>query len=327
VSPVRARSRVAFAAFVAVVGVAGRAGARQDHDRPDSYALTAWTAEKGLPGGDIFEMSQDLEGYLWLGMTSGLVRLDGSEFAVWGSHGEAPLPGLAVSALVAARNGSLWVGFGDTAGGVSRIRNGRVVGYTEHDGLPKGPLATLLEDRRGAIWAGGRGGLSTFRDERWETVGSGTGFTDAEVYSLYEDRDGTLWVGSAAGVYRRRAGRFEIVDQRARYVQSFAETTDGTLWVTDTHLAVRKLDASDTPVHDPDADAPRASGARIAGDRQAQQGNRGRARDQRRYGPRPHQEHLPEVQRSRPHRGSRGGVEARHHPHWVIPSFNKRGSS
>ncbi len=252
--------------LVIVISVAGRARAREDHGQPDPYALTAWTAEKGLPPGDIFEMTQDPEGYLWLGMTSGLVRFDGSQFAIWGSGGEAPLPGLAVSALVAARNGSLWVGFGDAAGGVSRIMIGHVVGYTEHDGVSKGPVAALLEDHRGTIWAGGRGGLSTFRDERWETIGGTLGFTDAEVYSLYEDRSGTLWVGSAAGIYRRRVDRFEVVDESARYVQSFAEATDGALWVTDTHLAVRKLDARDAPDHDPTVRLP-AAGWRLLHDR------------------------------------------------------------
>ena len=115
----------------------------------------------GLPPGDVLEMTQDLEGYLWLGTTGGLVRFDGSQFEIWGSRGEAPLPGLAVTALVAARNGSMWVAFGDTAGGVSQIRDGRVMGYTERDGLPKGPIAALLEDRRGTIWVGGRGGSVT----------------------------------------------------------------------------------------------------------------------------------------------------------------------
>ena len=229
--------------LVIVISVAGRARAREDHGQPDSYALTAWTAEKGTPARRYLrDDSGSREGYLWLGMTSGLVRFDGSQFAIWGSAGETPLPGLAVSALVAARNGSLWVGFGDTAGGVSRILNGHVVGYTEHDGLSKGPVAALLEDHRGTIWAGGRGGLSTFRDERWETIGRTLGFTDAEVYSLYEDRSGTLWVGLAAGIYRRRVDRFEVVDESAKVpFQSFAEATDGALWVTDTHLAVQLM--------------------------------------------------------------------------------------
>jgi phytoene dehydrogenase-like protein len=46
-------------------------------EQPISYALTAWTTEKGLPPGDVLVMTQDLDGYLWIGTTSGLVRFAG----------------------------------------------------------------------------------------------------------------------------------------------------------------------------------------------------------------------------------------------------------
>ncbi len=253
-------------ALVAALNAPGRVSASDLIDRRASYSLTAWTSERGLPPGDVLEMTQDLEGYLWLGTTGGLVRFDGSQFEIWGSRGEAPLPGLAVTALVAARNGSLWVAFGDTAGGVSQIRDGRVMGYTERDGLPKGPIAALLEDRRGTMWVGGRGGLSRFRADHWERVDSRLGFTDAEVYSLYEASDGTLWVGADVGIYRRRGDRFEPVDESATYVQSFAEAIDHTLWVTDTQLAVRELDSHHAPDHGPRVQLP-AAGWRLLRDR------------------------------------------------------------
>src|SRR5687768_5354807 len=44
-----------------------------------TYALTAWPTEKSLPG-DVFDIAQDAEGYLWLGGPNGLVRFDGSSF-------------------------------------------------------------------------------------------------------------------------------------------------------------------------------------------------------------------------------------------------------
>ncbi len=131
---------------------------------PGGYALTAWTTERGLPPGDVLVITQDLDGYLWLGTTSGLARFDGLQFSLWGTHGEPALPVRSVPALTGAHDGSLWIGFGNP-GGVSRFRNGQIVHYPERDGLPRGAIAALIEDRHGTVWAGGAGGLSRFVDD------------------------------------------------------------------------------------------------------------------------------------------------------------------
>src|SRR5579871_5045997 len=63
-----------------------------DTTQPNGYALTAWTTEGGMPPGDVLAITQDLDGYLWIGTTSGLARFDGLQFSAWGAHGEPPLP-------------------------------------------------------------------------------------------------------------------------------------------------------------------------------------------------------------------------------------------
>jgi ligand-binding sensor domain-containing protein/two-component sensor histidine kinase len=211
-------------------------------------------------------MTQDLDGYLWLGTSAGLVRFDGFQFVAWGSRAEPNLPGRSVPALAGSSDGSLWVGFGN-AGGVSRILNGRIVSYDARDGLPKGPVAALLEDRRGTIWVGGRGGLSTFRGDHWEPVPPDDGYPSAaEVYSLFEDQAGRIWVGSSNGIYRRRTDRFELVDADTRYVQNFAEGSDGAMWVTDSYQVAKRLGDSRALGHGPNVRLP-ASGWRLLHDR------------------------------------------------------------
>src|SRR5688572_17055779 len=70
------------------------------------YALTAWAAEKGLPPGDVFSITQDSEGYLWLGTPTGLLRFDGSRFAAWPpAESKSPLPSGPVHALVGSPDG------------------------------------------------------------------------------------------------------------------------------------------------------------------------------------------------------------------------------
>jgi signal transduction histidine kinase len=174
-------------------------------------------------------LSQDADGYLWIGTTSGLVRFDGSEFGTWATLSEHPLPADAISVVLAARDGSIWIGFMDV-GGTSRIVNGEVRNFGRDDGLQSGSIEALIEDRLGTVWAGGREGLARFRGDRWEYVAPGLGLPKASVHSLHEDRQGMLWVGTSAGVFRRTTSTnpFEMVAPHV--VRSFSEDRAGNIW-------------------------------------------------------------------------------------------------
>jgi len=228
--------------------------------QPPALVMTAWTEKTGLPPGEVLSITQDLDGYLWLGTSTGLVRFDGQTFAAWGAKGEPPLPGRGVPALVSDRDGSLWIGFGGS-GGVSRIRGATIVNYAEGDGLPQGPIMALLQDRSGAVWAGARGGLARFRDGRWVSI-----YADREVASVFEDRTGVIWTGTSMGVFSLSNGDPVLREPQARFVQHFAEDTAGTIWMTDFQNIVRTLDASTPPAHTPAVRVPQ-SGWRLLRDR------------------------------------------------------------
>jgi signal transduction histidine kinase/ligand-binding sensor domain-containing protein len=212
------------------------------------YALTAWTIKDGLPVGNVLAITQDLDGYLWLGMNgSGLVRFDGFQFVVWNPSGDVALPGAFIPALVGSRDGSLWVGY-DDASGVSQIRNGQVRNYSARDGLSVRAVAAMLEDSHGTLWVGGRGGLVAFHGNTWQPLGQDQGLPDLDVYSLYEDRQGVLWMGSSAGVFRQLVGenKFELHDARSKSVHSFAQDASGAMWVSDSRMIIRNLDEAKT---------------------------------------------------------------------------------
>lgn len=225
-----------------------------------AHVMAAWTEETGLPPGEVLSIAQDLDGYLWLGTSAGLVRFDGARFVPWGSRGEPALPARNVPALVGSRDGSLWLGYnGD--GGVSRIRGTTLVTYTKSDGVPAGPVSALLQDRQGAIWVAGAGGLSRFSQNRWEPV-----YRDGEVVSVFEDAAGTIWIGTAVGVMSLRGGALEMRDANAKFVQHFAEDASGVLWTADFRDIVRPLGASRPLVYAADVRVPQ-SGWQLVRDR------------------------------------------------------------
>jgi signal transduction histidine kinase/ligand-binding sensor domain-containing protein len=216
---------------------------------PPNYVMATWASEKGLPPGDVFAIAQDVEGYLWLGTPTGLLRFDGHHFTPWEpSDTSLPLPNGPVHAIVPLHDGSIWVGLGG-GGGVVRIHRGELVHHLPTDGAPSGVTA-MIQDRQGAIWVASRRGLFSFFNGRWTLMGEAEGYGGAEAFSLYEDRGGRLWAGTGSGVYRKTKDVFELVDATSTNVQSLTEDASGNIWVTDSREVLMRLSTHTAPQHE-----------------------------------------------------------------------------
>ena len=257
-----------LAALVVWRHAAAASNAATDNAAEDgtSYSLTAWTGQAGLSLGDVFAITEDRDGYLWLGTSNGLVRFDGAVFA----RRDTGVQRMAaadqtVSALLGARDGSIWIGHSG-AGGIARVTGDAITRFGADAGLPPGGILAIQEDRGGTIWAGGRGGLSAFRKGHWERVAGAPELEDAAVYSIYEDRDGQLWLGTSKGVYTSVDHRFELRRSDATFVQDFAQDRHGRMWTTDTRETIKRLATGEGPIHSAGALVPEG-GWRMASDR------------------------------------------------------------
>lgn len=210
---------------------------------PGQYTSSSWTENDGLPANTIRAITQDHDGYLWLGTRAGLVRFDGVRFVIW-EHVTDALPESDITAVYAAPDRSLWIGFGGS-GGVGRLKDGHFDLYRPSDGVRQGWVQAILQDRDGVVWAGGPGGLSRFVADRWEPVGSKYGVSDENVQGVYEDRYGNLWVGFSDGAFMRKAGT-QVFDRMPpppplRAVAGLSEDAAGALWMADRRGAVASL--------------------------------------------------------------------------------------
>ena len=171
------------------------------------YPHTAWTASDGLHG-RILSIAQTSDGYLWLATEFGLIRFDGVRFVPAGAGAGPPLPSGEIYSLLAARDGTLWIG---TLNGLVGWREGKVIEYPE---LTRKAVVALLEDKKGAVWAGGPGELCAIQQpniqcSRIEGGGDQAvlfGDRGNVVYSLYEDSDRHLWAGTELGLWQWAPG-------------------------------------------------------------------------------------------------------------------------
>jgi PAS domain S-box-containing protein len=167
------------------------------------YAHTSWTFRNGFLNGAVYAIAQTPDGYIWFGTQSGVVRFDGVRVAPLPLAPGQLLPSTAVGSLLAARDGTLWIG---TFSGLASWKDGRL---TEYPALALQSVIALVEDRDGAVWAGGFGSptgkLCAIRSGTATCYGDDGRF-GAAVASLYQDAGGSLWVGAATGLWRWSPG-------------------------------------------------------------------------------------------------------------------------
>lgn len=165
------------------------------NDRSESMPLN------GAPMSELTGVTSDGTGGLWLhDATHGLWR--------WraGTLTPGPLPkALQTLVLLAThtdRNGRAWFSFESNRVAVIES-SGTVHVYDDTDGLSAGPYRAIHQDRSGAIWFGGNGGLTRFAAGAFTTLPAFPSRPGQSVTGIVDDAAGALWLAvEAAGILR-----------------------------------------------------------------------------------------------------------------------------
>jgi ligand-binding sensor domain-containing protein/signal transduction histidine kinase len=200
------------------------------------FSREAWLTENGLPQNTVHDITQTLDGYIWIATDEGLARFDGLSFTVFDKQNTPQLKESDIHALLADRQGSLWV---STTTGLLRMTDGKFLSLTTREGLPSDDVQSIYEDREGNVWVGTTAGLARFKDGAFSTLTTKDGLVSNDVKALFEDTDGALWVGTSDGLSRLQNGKltsYTAPDGLAsNSVAAISQDREGRLWVGTFH--------------------------------------------------------------------------------------------
>lgn len=154
---------------------------------------TRFSKQDGLASNQISDIREDRDGNVWFATSGGVSRWREGKFATLDTG-----TNLAI-ALFEDREGSLWIG--SNGGGVTRLRDAKVINYTTVEGLTAGSARSVLQAQNGAIWIGTDEGLSILQDGQVRQLSAPQ--LKARVFALNQDSSGAVWAGThGSGAFR-----------------------------------------------------------------------------------------------------------------------------
>jgi len=229
----------------------------------------SWSIQDGLPQISALAITQDHDGYIWVGTQSGLARFDGVRFTTYTPESQPGLNGIYVRALYTARDGRVWIG---TYKGLA-VYDGTGFGtlpLTSASGLASIDVTDIAEDAQGAIWAaaadgvfrvqgnslqrvagapspavsllarrdelyvGGRGSIARLAGGQWTRMALPAEAASAAVNHIVESQ-GRVWAATAYGLYVLENGAWraytEVPRLQATPLDLLYADRDGNLWV------------------------------------------------------------------------------------------------
>ena len=202
------------------------------------YVHRIW--QEGLPQGTIYSILQTQDGYLWLGMQTGLVRFDGVRFTspnelrpneLLPDETRTTGPENELAPLSVERDVQSAQGAARTPTPANELAPRSVV----RDVLKSVWVRALAEDGHHNLWIGTNdAGLFRLHGGAVTQYSVRQGLPSDTVHCLVQDRQGALWVCTLDGLAQIASGRIQVyrIGQglSTNNVRAACEAADGTIW-------------------------------------------------------------------------------------------------
>jgi diguanylate cyclase (GGDEF)-like protein len=211
--------------------------------RVTQYTLTTWQAKDGLPQETTTAITQDVDGAIWIGTPSGLIRFDGVRFR------RHPLPAYAgpgdhyITGLLTDPDGSIWA---TTRSDLFRMHDGVFKHWGVADGLPAGGALGLVMMDDGSLALATEQGVAKF-DPRTQTahlLGVERG-SRSSALTIARGQSGRIWAGAMRGLLQLNTVSTEVPisigSSGHDIVNAVLEDSSGRLWIG-TSLGIRIIE-------------------------------------------------------------------------------------
>jgi len=180
----------------------------------------------------IHALMEDRDGNLWVGSEGGLYRW--SQGAIESLDRDRDLSSNWVYSICEDAEGSLWVGTVD--GGLTQIRDEKITGFTDREGLNGEVFRSLHAGEAGTMWIGGYGGyLNRYQSGRFKKFNLPVRFRSKTIWSLETDSGDSLWLGTDSGLLHFHDGRFREIPLPGPAANSetrcVLKDSSGRLWI------------------------------------------------------------------------------------------------
>ncbi len=196
--------------------------------RISQYYKQTWQVEQGLPHSYLTAVADVPEGYLLVGTAEGLARFDGVRFRPPDADPSLRLAQRWISAILTARDGSVWIGCFD--GALFQLRGSALLQRFKTGGS----VFDLLEDTAGSIWASTRSGVFRFAAGQLSPIRQLRHPPETGWNVLARGSAGSVWVVTIDGLFQCSGS--EIVlrvssQPAAGQILAIAPGPTDTLWV------------------------------------------------------------------------------------------------
>jgi signal transduction histidine kinase/ligand-binding sensor domain-containing protein/CheY-like chemotaxis protein len=190
--------------------------------------LRRYGQDDGIPPGTIWDVRRDPAGRIWVATPGGARYLAEGRWLT----PEVP-ESLSDSANTAVADRAARVWIGTSTRGVVRIDAEGARAFGIEAGLPGARVFSIVEDRRGTIWAGTPDGVARF-DEDSQQFEAIAALRDTAAYQLLVDRHDDLWIAT----YGRGLLHYDVETAQVSraeglasdFVLSLLEDREGTVW-------------------------------------------------------------------------------------------------
>ncbi len=200
--------------------------------KAQTYPFRTYSIENGLSEAVVNTITQDQDGYLWIGTGYGLNRFDGIEFNNY--YVEDGLLNNSIQSLYTDRKKQLWIG---TDSGVNVMRKDSIQTIPELRPLESSSVLSILEDSQNEFWftTDGEGVWHWDQNQELTQYREVHGMGSNRVRDVLEDDNGVIWFATRDGLTKLEDGNFRtfttqhgLPDNRLR---DLALTKEGTIWI------------------------------------------------------------------------------------------------